>query len=90
VLKKKKIEIKSSDEARNRVIGEDEAWAILKGAKQIVVASGKKTIELDTQKHSKEEILSLCLGRSGTLRAPTLKIGNKFFVGYSEEVYSLL
>ena len=39
---------------------------------------------------TKEEILKVTLGRTGNLRAPTLRVGKKFYVGYNEEMYKEL
>jgi hypothetical protein len=39
------------------------------------------------QLEGKEAILSQVLGRSGKLRAPTLRIGKRFLVGFSESLY---
>jgi hypothetical protein len=54
------------------------------------VAKGKKTIHLDlADDHpGDEEILSLILGRSGTLRAPALRRGTTFVVGYNADILS--
>jgi len=44
----------------------------------------KKFIPLDD---NRDELMSLVMGRSGNLRAPTLKTGQVFLVGFSEEMY---
>lgn len=33
---------------------------------------------------SKDQIMSEVLGRTGNLRAPALKIGNRYYIGYNE------
>ena len=35
-----------------------------------------------------ETILAAALGRSGTLRAPTLRIGERLYIGFGEGLYS--
>lgn len=35
----------------------------------------------------RETVLAAVLGRSGTLRAPTLRLGKRFLVGWSEALY---
>ena len=50
----------------------DEALALLEG-----VTGGRP---------DDEEILSLILGRSGTLRAPALRRGSTFVVGYNADL----
>ncbi len=81
------IEIKETVEARKEKIQGDDAWDILSGARAIVVGRGKKFQVLDPAADNREEILGLCLGRTGNLRAPTLKIGDLVLVGFNEAMY---
>lgn len=69
-------------------MGEDAAWRLLASAQEIVVAKGKAYVRLDSHTNSKEEILKQTLGRSGTLRAPALLLGDRLLVGYSDGLYS--
>jgi len=39
---------------------------------------------------NREEILKAALGRTGNLRAPTLKTKNAVFVGFNDNIYSKL
>lgn len=66
----------------------DEALALLEGARDLYVAKGKKTVHIDLagNRPSDEEILGLILGRSGTLRAPALRSGTTFVVGYNADI----
>ena len=52
------------------------------------MAKGKKTLSFDLKKErpSDDELLALMLGRSGTLRAPSIRAGTKFLVGYNDEL----
>jgi len=68
----------------------DGAWGLLSGAKKIYVASGKKILEFDPATADREELLKKATGRTGNLRAPTLRKGDVFFIGYNEEMYSTL
>lgn len=54
----------------------------------MLVAKGKKTLRFDLKKDrpSNEELLELMLGRSGKLRAPSMRVGAKFLVGYNGEI----
>lgn len=61
-------------------------WQLLKGAKKVVVASGKKILEFDPATQ-KEELLEKASGRTGNLRAPTIKKGDTYYVGFNEELY---
>ncbi len=55
-----------------------------------MVARGKKvlTFKMQTDAPEDEELLKVMLGRSGTLRAPTLRRGKTLLVGYSDDAYS--
>lgn len=83
----KKVKIEKSVEARKEKIANGDAWQLLSGAKEIIVGRGKKFQIFDPKKDDKEEILKVCLGRTGNLRAPTLKIGDQFVVGFSDSMY---
>ena len=65
-----------------------EALALLDGVTDLYVAKGRKTVHLDLAgaPPPDEEILGLILGRSGTLRAPALRTGATFVVGYNEDI----
>ena len=50
------------------------------------MARGKKLVHFDLKKeYDQDEIAGLILGRSGTLRAPVLRVGKKLIVGFNEE-----
>ncbi len=61
---------------------------LLKEAKEIVAGRGKKFFTFKPSEAGKDEILTNCLGKTGNLRAPTLKIGNRYIVGFNEEIYN--
>lgn len=43
-------------------------------------------MQFDLKKdYDEDEIASLIMGRSGNLRAPTLRVGKKLIVGFNEE-----
>lgn len=77
-------------DARKEPLGEDAAWELLAGAREIVVAKGKQQLTLNPRSDSRAAILAEALGRSGTLRAPTLKLGDQLVVGYGEALYAQL
>jgi len=64
------------------------ALALLDGVTDLYVAKGKKVVHLDlsTDRPSDEELLGLLLGRSGKLRAPAIRRGGRFVVGFNAEV----
>ncbi|MBU0479805.1 MAG: hypothetical protein KKG47_01765 [Proteobacteria bacterium] len=60
---------------------------MLQGAKQVYVAKGKKIAGFADPGVHQEEILENAIGRSGSLRAPTLRVGNMFIIGFNEGLY---
>ena len=82
------IAIKEAVEARKEKIEGDDAWTILGAADELIVGRGKKFQVFDPKKDDKEAILKVCLGRTGNLRAPTLKMGGRVVVGFNDEMYA--
>jgi arsenate reductase-like glutaredoxin family protein len=56
----------------------------------VVVARGQKVLRFSTARDAPpdEELLKLVLGRSGTLRAPSLRRGKTLLVGFNEAAYA--
>lgn len=54
---------------------------------ELYVGKGKKLVHFNLKKDrpGDDELAELMLGRSGTLRAPVLRIGKKLIVGFNEE-----
>ncbi len=54
-----------------------------------MVARGKKVLsfKMKTEAPEDDELLKLMLGRSGTLRAPTLRRGKTLLVGFNADAY---
>lgn len=51
------------------------------------MAKGKKTLTFDPRKDDLDEIAEVVMGRSGNLRAPSIKMGKTWLIGYSQEAY---
>lgn len=66
----------------------DEALALMAQAKHVVVAKGKKVVRLDAQSTDADELAGVILGRSGTLRAPAIRVGKTFLVGFHADAYA--
>ena len=56
--------------------------------KTVHIGKGKKVFSYAPDNKNKEEILKASLGRTGNLRAPTLKKGDQLFVGFNDSIYS--
>lgn len=52
------------------------------------MAKGRKTVHVDLKddRPSDDELLSLMLGRTGKLRAPTIRAGTKVIVGFNADL----
>ena len=70
----------------------DDALDLLKGIDEMLVAKGKKILSVDLKKArpSDDELLELMLGRSGKLRAPTMRQGKRLLVGYNADLMANL
>ena len=68
-------------------LGRSDAAALVKSAKKVIVAKGKKVQSFPGGKASKE-IVDALLGPTGNLRAPTLRVGKTLLVGFEESSYS--
>ena len=88
MLNRNSIACETVADARKASLAEEEAWQVLAAAREIIVAKGKKRLVFDPRRDSREAILKETLGRSGTLRAPTLRIGDRLLVGYNDELYA--
>ena len=56
---------------------------------ELYSSKGKRVTHIDLKKHkpSNEELLSLILGPTGNLRAPTLRTGRTLLIGFDRETY---
>lgn len=66
----------------------DAALELLEGVTDLFVAKGKKSVHVDLKnaRPSDEELLGMMLGRSGKLRAPTVKSGKRLIVGFNADI----
>ena len=62
----------------------------IKTAQSIHVAKGQKVDVFDPNVDSQDIILKAVIGRSGNLRAPTLQLGDTFFVGFNAKLYDAI
>jgi len=76
--------------AAKDTVKKDEVWNLLADAEKVYVTSGKKIIEFALESAKKEEILKKTTGRTGNLRAPSLRRGSVYYIGYNDELYEIL
>ena len=65
----------------------EDAWALLASARKVYTARGKSVRSWDPARDDREEILRHAIGRSGNLRAPTLRAGDVILIGFNEDLY---
>ena len=87
VLEPKQVEVEETIYANKERFDEEAVWAMIKDAKKIFTAKGKKIEEWNPKTDSKEDILKKAIGPSGNLRAPTVKIQDHFYVGFNPDMY---
>ena len=87
MLDAKQIGIREVVEARKQKIDAAAAWELLAKAESITVSRGRKIFTLDPKTADKTDILPLIMGPSGSLKAPALRVGNRFMVGWNPDMY---
>lgn len=76
--------------AKKESYADEDAWQVIAEATKVYVASGKNIIEFNPATADKDKMLKKITGRTGNLRAPTLKLGDRFYVGYNIDMYEKL
>lgn len=76
--------------ANKNPLGPEEAWELLRAAREVVIAQGKKINAYTPTPEHKSTILAEAIGRSGKLRAPALRLGEIFYIGFNAEMYEKL
>lgn len=79
--------IRTVIDARKTRIDAEEAWELLHGATTITTAKGKTVHQWHPARDDKASILKEVMGPSGNLRAPALRAGNEFIIGFHAEQY---
>ncbi len=72
----------------SRKLARDDAHALLKTSKKLLVAKGKKVARWTIGKTIDPEAVDAMLGPTGNLRAPTIRVGKTILVGFNEEQYA--
>ena len=81
------LQAENRTDARKKRMDAAAVWDLMGDAEQIVVAKGKRVETFVPSDDTQEPILKAVLGRSGSLRAPTVQSGDVFFVGYNVALY---
>ena len=67
----------------------DQAPSLLEGMTELCVAKGKKVIRVDLtgeDRPSDSELRAMMTSRWGKLRAPAMRVGTTFVVGYNRDI----
>lgn len=74
-------------DAKQTRFDDEAAWQLLKTAKRVSVARGKKVQEFSDPTKERQAILQQAMGPSGNLRAPTFRSGDRVVIGFNEALY---
>ncbi len=67
----------------------DEALALLDGMTELRVAKGRKMVRVDLtadDRPSDSELVGMMTSRWGKLRAPAMRVGTTFVVGFNQDM----
>ena len=81
------LQPESRTDARKEQMDASAVWDLMGRAERIVVAKGRRVVTFVPTEDTQESILKAVMGRSGNLRAPTLRSGEIFFVGFNSTLY---
>ena len=84
--------IRETVNAAKERYGEGDLMKVLGDASRVVVAKGKKVVVFDLANDppKKAELVKACLGPSGNLRAPAIRKGKTWMIGFHPDSYSEL
>ena len=82
--------VRETADAKKERYAKKDLKKLLDGASKLVVAKGKKVESFDLRKDppSAAEIASVALGPTGNLRAPAIRSGKTWLIGFNEEAYA--
>lgn len=67
----------------------DEALALLDGMTELCVAKGRKVVRVDLaadDRPADSELAGMMVSRWGKLRAPAMRVGTTFVVGFNQDI----
>lgn len=86
-LDTRNLQSENRTDARKEKMDAAAVWDLMGNAKQIIVAKGRRVETFVPTEDTQASILNAVIGRSGSLRAPTIQSGDVFFVGYNNALY---
>ena len=79
--------VRETVDAKKTRFGKTDLKALFADATKLVVAKGKKVQEFDPAKDTAADIAAAALGPSGNLRAPAIRAGKTWYIGFNEDAY---
>ena len=86
-LDTRNLQPQSRTDARKERMDATAVWDLMSNAERIVVAKGRRVETFVPTEDTQESILKAVMGRSGSLRAPTVRSGEIFLVGFNATLY---
>lgn len=85
----RKVVVRATANASKERIGADDLDRVFAGASKVVVAKGKKvqTFEPSKKDFDREAFVGAVLGPTGNLRAPAVRTGKTWLIGFHEDAY---
>jgi len=80
VLDKARAEVVRERSARKEPFGDDDARALLRGVQRLIVARGRRVVELDPTRARPADLK----GPTGNYRAPMVLRGRTLLVGFND------
>jgi hypothetical protein len=83
------VTIKETVDARKQQFGPDDLDALFDGARKVIVGRGKKhqVFDLAAKDFDRAAFLEFALGPTGKLRAPAVKAGKTWLVGFNPDAW---
>lgn len=84
--------VRETVNATKQRYGDRDLLKVLGDATRVIVAKGKKVVEFDLKNDppKKADLVKACLGPSGNLRAPAIRKGKTWMIGFHPEPYGEL
>ena len=80
------LSVRETVNARKIRYGGEDLPTLFKGAREVVACKGKKSLTFRIGGQTDwEELAGVALGRSGNLKAPTVRVGKRYLVGFSAD-----
>ncbi len=78
------------EDVRKQPVSKKDTIAIVRSHRRAIAKRGAAVTEIDPRTASDEEILKLFLGREGTLRAPSVSVGDTIVAGFDAATFAKL